>query len=86
MSNFLENACLNNSDGMNTLLESYLEELDSWQRGVHNIKIMHHDIWKEVDCPRIQSNIELVAEWRGRQESYLPEARRMLITCLRSLD
>ena len=46
MSNFLENDCLDNSDGMNTLLESYLEELDSWQRGVHNIRIMHHDVWK----------------------------------------
>ena len=46
MSNFLENDCLDNSDGMNTHLESYLEELDSWQRGVHNIRIMHHDVWK----------------------------------------
>ena len=33
-------------DDINTLLESYLEELDSWQREVDNIRIMHHEVWK----------------------------------------
>lgn len=31
---------------INTLLESYLDELDSWQREVDNIRIMHHEVWK----------------------------------------
>lgn len=33
-------------EDINRLLELYLDELDSWQREVDNIRIMHHDVWK----------------------------------------
>lgn len=46
MSNIPADLCFQNFDGMNTLLESYLDELDSWQREVDNIRLMHHEVWK----------------------------------------
>ena len=41
-----ENCSADNFEDINTLLELYLDELDSWQREVDNIRIMHHDVWK----------------------------------------
>ncbi|XP_068676094.1 cyclic GMP-AMP synthase-like receptor 2 [Montipora foliosa] len=46
MLNAGKNLCVNHLDTLNTLLELYLERLDSWQREVDNIRIMHHDVWK----------------------------------------
>ena len=46
MSNVQSNPCFDDFDDMNTILEAYLEELDSWQSEVDNIRIMHHDVWK----------------------------------------
>ena len=46
MSNILGNGRFDNFDDMNTMLESYLDKLDSWQREVDNIRIMHHEVWK----------------------------------------
>lgn len=37
---------LDHYHGIDTLLESYIDELDSWQREVDNIRIMHHEVWK----------------------------------------
>lgn len=46
MSNILECNAIDNLDSVNKILESYLDELDLWQREVDNIRIMHHEVWK----------------------------------------
>lgn len=46
MSNILEGNAIDNLDSVNKILESYLDELDLWQREVDNIRIMHHEVWK----------------------------------------
>lgn len=46
MSTTQRHSCFEGYHDLNTLLESYLDELDSWQREVDNIRIMHHEVWK----------------------------------------
>ncbi|PFX13740.1 Protein MB21D2 [Stylophora pistillata] len=46
MSSVLECNPVDNLDSVNQVLESYLDELDLWQREVDNIRIMHHEVWK----------------------------------------
>ena len=46
MSDILECNAIDNLDSVNKILESYLDELDLWQREVDNIRIMHHEVWK----------------------------------------
>lgn len=44
MSDILECNAIDNLDSVNKILESYLDELDLWQREVDNIRIMHHEV------------------------------------------
>ncbi len=39
--------CLKDFHHLGDLLESYIDELDVWQRTVDNIRIMHHEVWRD---------------------------------------
>ena len=39
----------NSVPSLECLCEKYLHVLDSWQSDVYNIRIMHHEVWRDLN-------------------------------------
>ena len=68
-------------EDINTVLELYLDELDSWQREVDNIRIMHHEVWKGRRLSPLIKQHRAGSRVENRREYCLRVGKQTLITC-----